>query len=247
MLGCASREKLLKESAQHYEYGLVCLERGDLSDAYEEFEKAKQMAPDNDRAYFGLGLTFYFQEKFQQSFKAYKKAIEINPHKPEYYNNMAAVLGKLGNWKDVIQYCQAALDNPSYTTPEFAYYNMGCAYINLNEPEKATAFLQKAKQKNPSYINIHLQLGKALFMLGNFHDALSSLKEAKHLEAEDPFEDFFLQAEIEYYLGQSYLGLGDISAAGSAFKTVIEKAPGSQLAKDSAKYLNNMTFSTKKN
>jgi Tfp pilus assembly protein PilF len=74
--GCASREKLLKEIDQHYTFGLHYLENGDLTKAHEEFERIKNIAPDNDRAYFGLGLTFYFQGKFALALSSYQKAIE---------------------------------------------------------------------------------------------------------------------------------------------------------------------------
>ncbi|MGA1796277.1 MAG: tetratricopeptide repeat protein [bacterium] len=235
--GCASRDELIKQSTRHYEYGLVYLEQGDLAQAYEEFGKAREILPDDDRAHFGLGLALYFQGKFEQSFLAYQRAIALNPQVPEYYNNMAATLGKMARWKDVIEYCRVALDMPSYSTPGFAYYNMGCAYVNLGKAEKAIECLRKATDENPDYSYAHVQLGKALAMRGNYSDAILSLRQAQHLEVVSSSGDILLHAEIDYYLGQSYLGLGDTSSARDAFRSVIERAPGSKLAKDSATYL----------
>ena len=223
----------LRIGAQNVHY----LDNGDLTKAHEEFEKIKTLAPDNDRAYFGLGLTFYFQGKFDLALRSYQKAIKINPQEPEYYNNMAAVLGKLGRWNDMIQYCQVALDNPSYPTPGFAYYNIGFAYFNLGQPQDAAEFFKKSIVQNPTYIEPHLQLGKALSQLGDLQSAIKSFKEAKNLEADAQSKDLFLQAEIEYLLGESYFGLGDIASAKSAFKSVIEKAPGSFWAEGSLEYL----------
>jgi Tfp pilus assembly protein PilF len=240
IIGCASRENLLMEIDQHYKLGLLSLRNGNLAQAHEEFEKIKAIAPKNDRAYSGLGLTFYLQGKFDLALRSYQKAIDLNPEEPEYYNNMAAVLGKLGRWNDVIQYCRVALDNPSYPTPGFAYYNIGCAYLNLEKPQNAAEFFKKSMAQNPTYIEPYLQLGKALSQLGDFQGAIESFKEAKDLEADAPLKDFYLQAEIEYFLGQSYLELGDISSARSAFRSVIEKAPGSFWAEESLKYLQNI-------
>lgn len=236
-VGCASRDKLIKQSGQHFEYGLVYLEQGDLAQAYDEFGKAREILPDNDKAHFGLGLTLYFQGKFEQAFLAYQRAIELNPRVPEYYNNMAATLGKMARWKDVIEYCQVALDMPSYSTPGFAYYNMGCAYLNLGKVDKAIECLRRATDENPDYSYAHVQLGKALIMRGEYSDAILSLREAQHLEMVSSSGDILLQAEIDYYLGQSYLGLGDTSSARDAFRSVMDRAPGSKLAKDSATYL----------
>jgi tetratricopeptide (TPR) repeat protein len=140
----------------------------------------------------------------------------------------------------VIQYCRVALDNPSYPTPGFAYYNIGSAYLNLGKPQDASDFFKKSIAQNPTYIEPHLQLGKAFSQLGNFQAAIESFKEAKDLEADAPSKDLSLQAEIEYFLGQSYFGQGDISLAKNAFKSVIEKAPGSFWAKESLKYLQNI-------
>jgi Tfp pilus assembly protein PilF len=238
--GCASREKLLREIDQRYKIGLHYLENADLALAQEEFERIITIAPNNDRAYFGLGLTYYFQGKFASSLRSYQKAIEINPREPEYYNNMAAVLGKLGRWNDVIQYCKVALDNPDYPTPGFAYYNMGCAYLNLGKPQEAAEFFKKSMALNPTYIEPHLQLGKALYQLGDFQGAIESLKKAKDLDANASSENLPLRAEIEYFLGQSYLGVGDISSAKSAFRSVIKGSPGSVWAEESSKYLQNI-------
>ncbi len=237
---CASREKLLREIDVHYELGLQNLRNGNLVQAHEEFEKIKAIAPKDDRAFAGLGLTFYLQGKFDLALRSYQKAIELNPQEPEYYNNMAAALGKLGRWNDVIQFCQMALDNPGYSTPGFAYYNMGCAYFNLGMQQNAVEFFKKSIEQNPTYIEPHLQMGKALSRLGDFRGAIESFKKAKELEADAPFEDLSLQAEIEYLLGQSYLGLKDISSAKSAFKSVMEKAPGSLWAEESLKSLQNI-------
>ncbi|MGA1791364.1 MAG: tetratricopeptide repeat protein [bacterium] len=242
LIGCASREELIKKSTQQYEYGLVYLEKGNLARAYEEFEKARGTAPENDRAYFGLGLIYYFQGHFEKARSSYKKAIELNPQVPEYYNNMAAVLAKLGRWKDVIQYCQVALEYPNYSTPGFAYYNMGCAYMNLGELRKSYEFLQRSKEENNSYIDTHLQLGKVLFKLGDVASAIISFKEAEKLEADATSEDFSLQAEIGYHLAQSYLELGDIPLAKQTFMSVIEKAPGSKFAEESARYLKELRY-----
>ena len=242
LIGCASREELIKKSTQQYEYGLVYLEKGNFARAYEEFEKARRTSPKNDRAYFGLGLIHYFQGHFEKARSSYKKAIELNPQVPEYYNNMAAVLAKLGRWKDVIQYCQVALEYPNYSTPGFAYYNMGCAYMNLGELRKSHEFLQRSKEENTSYIDTHLQLGKVLFKLGDFASAIASFKEAEKLEADATSEDFFLQAEIRYHLAESYLELGDIPLAKQSFVSVIEKAPGSKFAEEAARYLKELRY-----
>ena len=239
MSGCSSMESRLKKSNQHYEYGFVYLSTENWAQAYEEFEKASSIYPENDRAFFGLGLALYFQGKFEQAIQNYKKAISINSKVPEYYNNMAAALAKLGRWEDVIKYCKIALDNPSYTTPAFAYYNIGCAYLNLDKPRKAVEFLIKSRSADSKYIDTHLQLGKALFKSGEFQDAILSLKEAKKMEAMEKTRDIPLQAEIEFYLGKAFIELGDFFSADNAFRSVIEKAPGSIFAEKSSVYLKN--------
>lgn len=237
LIGCASNEERVRKSTTHYEYGVVYLNAGDPFQAFVEFEKAKEANPKNDRALFGIGLTLYLQGKFDQAVNYYKRAIEINPNVPEYHNNMAACLAKLGRWEEVITYSQNALDNPSYPTPGFAYYNMGSAYINMGETRKGMEFLLKAKQENPEFIDTHLQLGKALYMLGEFQNAREALKEAKDLLLKSGAANVALEAEIDYMIGQSCAGLGDTQGANAAFRSVIEKAPLSPFAKDAAKQL----------
>ncbi|MBN2372234.1 tetratricopeptide repeat protein [bacterium] len=238
--GCASKQTRMQESIRHYEYGLLYLGNENWPQAYTECDKAVRLNSENDSAHYCLGISLYFQGKFEEAVLSYQRAIEINPQIPQYYNNIAAACAKLKKWEDVIRYSRTALETPSYSTPEFAYYNLGSAYLNLGKTQEAVESFYKSRTENPQYIDTHMQLGKALIHLKDFQAAIESLNEAKRLEAIASTNDKVFQAEIEYCLGQSFFGIGDLVSAKAAFLAAINKDPKGSIAERSTSYLNDI-------
>jgi tetratricopeptide (TPR) repeat protein len=69
-----------------------------------EYEDAIEINPNNDGAYFGMGLAYYNLDKFEEAIEADKKAIEINPNGGLVaYHYMGLAYYMLNKFKEVIQ------------------------------------------------------------------------------------------------------------------------------------------------
>lgn len=241
LVSCLGMKARLKEAESHYEYGIMYLQNGKFTLAYNEFNKAVNLNPKDARAHNGLGLTYYFQGKFTQAVQEYEQAIQFDSLYADAYNNMAASLAKLEQWAEVIKYADKALAITTYATPEFAYYNKGLAYYHLNEFEKALAEFESSLEFDPNYIDTQYQLGLTLFQLRLYSRAVETFRQVLQLlpmpkeGSNDP-----LLIDSHYYLGLSCFHQNDKEGALKAFQKVIELDPAGSRTKEAQKYLDTL-------
>lgn len=62
------------------------------------------MDPNNAPAYYNLGNALYMLNKFEESVRAYLKALSINNTSPECHFNLASAYNDLGQYKQAIKH-----------------------------------------------------------------------------------------------------------------------------------------------
>ncbi len=67
-------------SENNFENGVKQYEKGHITQAIHEFEKAIEKNPANFRAYFYLGLCYKQQGAMKTAHGHFQKAIDLNPH-----------------------------------------------------------------------------------------------------------------------------------------------------------------------
>jgi tetratricopeptide (TPR) repeat protein len=72
-------------------YGSFLNQSGDSDAARVQWEKARQLAPNNPAAWDNLG-TLYEEGDAKKSFEYFSKAIELDPSQAVYYHNLAAAV-----------------------------------------------------------------------------------------------------------------------------------------------------------
>lgn len=240
VVGCQGMKARLQEAENHYEYGLLYLRNGKYNLAFTEFQKAQELNPKDPRVYNGLGLTYYFQAKFPLAVQEYLKAIRLNKEFADAYNNLAAALGKLEKWAEVIRYADRALSISSYTTPELAHFNKGMAYYHLGEYDKARVEFETSLELDANYADTHYHLGLTLLAMKQNASAIKSFQKALELlsMAEGGGEqDDFLATEVHYHLAIAYFQNGQNELATKEFQKVIDLAPESARAREAQGYI----------
>lgn len=103
---------------------------------FAEIETALQKAntaPGYD-TYINLGMAYYNTGKYEESIKAWEKALEYNNNGDLAYNNIAAAYGNLQNYDAEIEVCKKALSiNPHF---ELAKRNLQWATEMKNKKAK---------------------------------------------------------------------------------------------------------------
>lgn len=118
------------------------LAKGDAAGAKAKFEAAIAQAPEDARAYLGLGLSEETLEQFGPAEKAYRKAVELDPNLAEAHNN----LGLLLRDKEDLEGAIAALTRATETDPKLAsaQTNLALTLEDAQHPSEADAAYKKA-------------------------------------------------------------------------------------------------------
>lgn len=150
------------DSEAHTSLGITCQELGQADRAESEYQRAIAL-DGNPEAGFGLAKLYYDQNKLEAALEIISGAIQKNPRSAAYHNLQGVVLNQMGKYGEALTSFQNALRS----APDDIYLmvNLGIAYINNRQPDKARELLEKAlpsvqDEELKSKINEYLKLIK---------------------------------------------------------------------------------------
>lgn len=124
----------------HYDLAMACLETGALDRAEAEFEKADAIKPDA-KAEFYLAKIHFDQKKFDRALDEIQKSLKLNGRSAGSYSLKGVILNQLGRYLEAAGSFQAGLVlAPNDTGLQI---NLGIAYVNSNQPDKARDAFEK--------------------------------------------------------------------------------------------------------
>jgi tetratricopeptide (TPR) repeat protein len=129
-----------------YEYQM----EGELDTAIELYQRSIEAFPTAEAHTF-LGWTYSFQGKLDEAIEECKKAIQIDPDFGNPYNDIGAYLLEKSLHEEAIPWLVKASKARRYDNYHFAHYNLGRAYIALEQFNKATDEFQTALRLKPEY------------------------------------------------------------------------------------------------
>lgn len=217
------------ESAIYYRMGVVHLGEKNFSDALKELTRAIELYPQEPTYHNAMGLAYLYKGMNREAIVEMKKAIELDTKFTESHVNLSAIYLADKNWDGAIAESQEAIRNIFYKTQEFAYFNMGQAYVGKGDYPAAVESYKKAVALNANY-------PLAWYSLGQTYDKMD-----KNRESRDAYEEA-LKMSPEYV--DAYLGLGmalvklkDARGAVRAFGKVVELAPDTERSRAAREYL----------
>ncbi len=99
---------------------------GDSNKAVTQFDKAKVVAPADDRIYYKEGNTYFDEQKYDLAIGSYTKALNLNPDNKFALNNLGvAYMEKKDYTKSAAKFKQVLEIDPAY---EMAVLNLGIIY-----------------------------------------------------------------------------------------------------------------------
>src|SRR5690242_21719074 len=112
------------------------------AEAEEQYQLAAKIAPDDARAFAGLGNVYVDQGKFAQAVDAYQKAIKVKPDYNGAYLPLAFSLARLNRFPEAIDVYKETIKRDS-TSPE-VYNNLSFAYNHNNQFQEAIEASEQA-------------------------------------------------------------------------------------------------------
>ncbi|MBX2879525.1 MAG: type IV pilus biogenesis/stability protein PilW [Granulosicoccus sp.] len=161
--GCAlfdgSGAKQTQNAAQYNaQLGAQYLNRGELDQARDKLLKALEQDDDNALAHVTFAQLQSQIEKPKEAKHHFKRALEIEPDKPEHRNSYGIYLCEVKDYEQAKKQFRAAADNPYYDTPEFALDNAGLCMLDADYLSEAEEFLREALRVNPKFANAYLHM-----------------------------------------------------------------------------------------
>lgn len=172
----------------------------DLDKSIEYTRMIIELYPDN--AIFRNNLGWYFQNQghYEKAVEEYKAAIRLEPYTLIPYGGLLWVyMEHMGDMDSVLLWSKKMIsfgpENP------WGYYNLGCAYVGMDEWEKANEAYLKARDLNQNLLLNQYRLAYTYWILEKPLKAIEVLKEILQLNPNE--------AQPHYILGVFYEEMGD--------------------------------------
>ena len=233
LTGCAGNQAETKKKTDALQrLGTALVQQGRVRSGLEKLLEAVKLDPTNSAIHQALALAYRDLEEFQLSLDHFKKALALRPELPQAWNNMGTVYLLLGQWDLAINCFQMAVGDILYRTPHFAYNNLGLAYINKEQYQKAIASFHKALRSAPSYSPALTNMGIALEGMNRWEEAIDAYKKAISVDPEYP--------DSHFYLGRLYIRFNRNAEAAEELHQTIKLAPRGHLVQEARKLLDRM-------
>jgi type IV pilus biogenesis/stability protein PilW len=223
----AAQDKRKANAARNL--GEAYISEGNYTGALKELLKAEKLNPDDPLLHNDLGLVYMAKDKFDRAVAHFEKAIELQPDYSLAKNNLGSAYMIRKEWDKAIPILEDVTGDMLYATPHFPLTNLGWAYFNKGDYDKAQRYLKQALKLKPDFFLARLHMGQTLLATGRLHQALTMFEQ---LAAERPKDPALL---LE--LGKAYRLLGDYDSARLALKGAIEFTENNELAVEASEEL----------
>ncbi len=183
-------EKIIVNSDPEFSSGLFLwdlggtqLNLGRYEDAIASYDKAIEIKPDKDEAWYNRGVALGNLGRYEDAIASYDQALEIKPDNDAAWNNRGVALGNLGRFEEAL----ASYDKAVEIKPDddLAWNNHGSALIDLGRYEEAVAFCDKALEIKPDNDSAWNNRGLALGNLDRDEESIASYDKAIEIKPDN--------------------------------------------------------------
>ncbi len=181
--------------------GASYMRSGSHNLAAKYLAEAAEADPENADIANSLGLAYRELDLFGRSLAEFQRALELRPGSPRFLNNMGVTYSLMGRWDEAIACFEKAAGDITYATPHFAHLNLGLAYFNRKDYDRAISYYRKAVRANPYFTVAYENMGIAYEALGRWDDAREAYETAILFEPDSP-DAYLLLGRLHRRLGR---------------------------------------------
>lgn len=186
------------ESSSFLFLGHVYVARGDLAMAAQEYEKALELDPQNEKALENLA-NYYSNINPKKALSYYKRYLEIEPDDAEIYFQMGFLYQKQGDTDATIEAFQKSIElDPHQVASHLALAEL---YEITKSTAQAVEQYELCVQLDPRNPAFYARLGHIHFDNHRWDDAAAAFENARKLEPQDATNYYYL-ARIAEERGQ---------------------------------------------
>ncbi len=223
--GQAELKKRREQSDYHYKlaYGHYFDQQNPNGDAaLQEVLLALELDPDNADARFLAGIIFMGRSQHLDAIEQFKVAIAVRPDFHFAMNNLGTTYLALERWDDAIAIFEKLVLDRKYATPGTAQNNLGWAYHQKGDVERAQKHYEQALSLSPNLCPPYNNLAMIYIDRGSFESAAKVLERG--------LKKCPTYAELYYHLGRVEARRANVDVARERFQRCRELSGDSPLA-----------------
>ena len=160
------------------------LERGNIDQAEEYFQKALEINPDHPRAKGNLGYILYTRQEYEKALPYMRQAAYALPRSADFQYNLGVLYSELGKSKEAATYYRKALRlRPEYHQ---ARRNLGVELARQGKLQEAAKTLDKVLEHEPENLQVLKNLSLIRLRSGQFSLAEDLLRRALEIRPKSP-------------------------------------------------------------
>lgn len=238
--GCATSEpETAKKRARALEdLGINYLREGNPNLAVRHLMEAAELDAENPHVAHSLALAYRDLGLFDRSIAEFKRALALKPDFPQATNNMGVTYLLMRRWDDAIACFEKAAGNISYSTPHYAFMNLGLTYYQKGDFTEAVSYFNEALRIDPSFSMAYENLGLAYEALGEWDEARAAYRSSISHEPDTP-DAYLLLGRLDRRLGRN-------AVAAASLQKAVELDPVGPIGKEARGILREMGVQTVK-
>ncbi len=188
-----------REAYVDYQKGVLLLKKKEYSMAVNFLQSAIQKEPKNAQYWNALGLALSAMGEYQDAIDALNKALELNPQLTDIHNTLGAIYTELGKYDEALKEYREVLNDKTYPTPHFVYFNIGLLKEKQKKYDEAIAAFEQAISLKDDFYRVYIPLAQLYYKKGRYADCLNAVKKA---EKQFPNNEalLLLEAKANYML-----------------------------------------------
>ncbi|MGC4091362.1 MAG: tetratricopeptide repeat protein [Polyangiaceae bacterium] len=195
LFGCAGANSGAKDPVRvaETEYDLardLWLQRGKMREGLEHAIKATELDPENADAHHLSALIYLdfcarspSECRLPEAEKHARRALSLKPELREARNTLGVILINARRPREAIDVLRPLSEDILYQTPEKAWGNLGFAYLEAGDSDRAIDALRRSLAAQPLFCVGSYRLGLAYEKKGDFRASVEALTRALETEA----------------------------------------------------------------
>ena len=219
-------EQALAFSPENFEVNFlraeIWIELGEFRPAYETLKKLYESSGIEQQSQSILLLAKIYEIKgdFKKMFSVLRKALKKDPNNPLLLNRIWFAAELSGSYKESLEFHLELIEENPYSF--LAWYNLGQAYLCLEDYEKAAEAFEYVFIINDQFEFGYKDAAETYIMIENFQKALEIYED--YLEVLEPDSDVLSK------IGLCQEHLGEIDLAKAYYAQAIESNPSNSIA-----------------
>jgi serine/threonine protein kinase/Flp pilus assembly protein TadD len=197
-------------------------QKAELEAMTAAYRKAYELDPAVPRVYAGLGWAYFYQEKLDEAYRAFKTALSYDPRDPEANRDAGSFLRSVGLDEPAVKHYEIAVEADPLE-PDTYTLSAAC-YMNLGDYKKSEAKLNQALAIRPDDVSIQKWHARLLILMGWHVEAEKELNALESVATQSPAVQTsvtYLRALILALRGDRERALSLISGSKEPFRLEI--------------------------